>query len=111
LEEEAKLRDQFLINLRRFGRGDIPAASEADLSLLDQKLNEIYQRIQRSPASRWELGTIKPEGIRNTERKWVSLVDAWIAFARIAYPNVSATRVRAQLIRLRLHQLRSIYGD
>lgn len=110
LEEEAKLRDQFLINLERFGHGDIPPASEADLSLLDQKLREIYQRIQHSPASKWKFGTIKPDGILDTERKWVSLVDAWIAFARIAYPNLSATRVRAQLIRLRLHQLRSIYG-
>jgi hypothetical protein len=110
LREEARLRDQFLINLQRFGRGDIPTASQADLSLLDQKLNEIYQRIQDSPAGTWELGTIKPEGIRDSELKWVSLVDAWVSFARIAYPNLSETRVRAQLIRLRLHQLQSIYG-
>jgi hypothetical protein len=39
LAEQAKLRGQFLINLQRFGSGDIPAASAADLSLLDQKLN------------------------------------------------------------------------
>jgi hypothetical protein len=111
LTEEAKLRDQFLINLQRFGRGDVPAASENDLSLLDQNLNDIYQRIRHSPASRWEFGTIKPEGIRDTERKWVLLVDAWTTFARIAYPSLSTTRIRAQLIRLRLHQLRSLYGN
>jgi len=111
LVEEAKLRDQFLINLQRFGHGDIPAASETDLSLLDRKLNEIYQQIQHSPAGKWEFGTIKPEGIRDTEHKWVSLVDAWITFARIAYPNLSPTRVRAQLIRLRVHQLRSLNGE
>jgi len=108
LSEETKLRDQFLINLQRFGRADIPGASEADLFILDQKLNEMYQRIQHSPTSRWEFGTIKPDGIRDTERKWISLVDAWIGFARIAYPNLSTTRVRAQLIRLRLRQLRSL---
>lgn len=111
LREEAKLRDQFLVNLQRFGRGDIPAASEPDLFLIEQKLNEIYQRIQHSPARKWEFGTIKPEGIRDTERQWISLVNAWIGFARIAYPNLSTTRVRAQLIRLRLHQLRSLYGE
>jgi hypothetical protein len=111
LSEEAKLRDQFLISLQRFGRGDIPDASEPDLSLLEQKLNEICEQIQHSPASKWEFGTIKPEGIHDTERKWISLVDAWIGFARIAYPNLSTTRVRAQLIRLRLHQLRSLYGE
>jgi hypothetical protein len=109
LSEEAKIRDQFLINLQRFGRADIPVASETDLTLLDQKLNETYQKIQDSPATKWEFGTIKPDGIRDTERKWISLVDAWTCFARIAYPSLSATRVRAQLIRLRLHQLQSLY--
>lgn len=111
LAEEAKLRDQFLINLQRFGRGDIPTASEGDLSLLDQNLNDIYQRIQHSPASKWEFGTIKPDGIRDAERKWLSLVDSWTTFARIAYPSLSTSRVRAQLIHLRLHQLRSLEGD
>ena len=111
LEEEARLRDQFLVNLQRFGRGGIPSASDADLSLLEQKLNTIYKRIQNSPSSKWEFGTIKPEGIRDTERKWISLADAWIAFGRIAYPDLSATRIRAQLIRLRLQQLRSLYSE
>lgn len=111
LEEEAKLSDQFLINLQRFSRGDVPTASEADLSLLDKKLNEIYQQIEQSPASKWDFGTIKPEGIRGTERKWILLAEAWATFSKIAYPNLSATSVRAQLIRLRLHQLRSIYGE
>jgi hypothetical protein len=108
LREEEKLRDQFLINLQRFGRGDIPAASEGDLSRLDENLNDIYRQIQRSPASKWEFGTIKPESIRDTERKWVLLADKWESFARLAYPNLSTTRVRTQLIRLRLHQLRSL---
>lgn len=111
LEDEGKLRDQFLINLQRFGKGEIPSASEANLQQLDKELNDVYQRIQNSPASKWQFGTIKPEGIRETERKWVSLVDAWISFARTAYPNLSADSIRTQLIRLRLHQLRSLYGD
>jgi len=111
LEDEAKLRDQFLINLQRFVKGDIPPASEANLHQLDKELNDAYQGIQNSPASKWEFGTIKPEGIRETERKWVPLVDAWISFARTAYPNLSSASIRAQLIRLRLHQLRSLNGD
>ncbi len=111
LEEEAKLRDQFLINLQRFGSGDMPPASAAHLSRLEAQLNEVYQRIQDAPADKWEFGTVKPDGIRNTERKWLALVDAWIAFARTAYPDPPASRIRAQLIRLRLDQLRSIEGD
>ncbi len=108
LEEEAILRDQFLINLQRFGRGDIPSASAADLDALDQRLNDVYREIESSPAKKWEYGTVNPEGIQKTERAWAALVNAWIAFGREAYPNLPATRIRAQLIRLRLHQLRSL---
>ena len=111
LQEEAKLRDQFLINLQRFGRGDVPIASVADLSSLDRMLNDVYQRIQHSSAEKWESGTIKPEGIRETERKWVSLIDAWVTFGHAAYPKLSAVRIRAQVIRLRLHQLRSLEAN
>jgi hypothetical protein len=111
LREEAKLRDQFLIDLQRFGKGDIPPASEAELSLYDKKLSEIYLRIEHARAGNWEFGTVKPEGIRETERRWISLTDAWIAFARIAYPNLSTPRIRVQLIRLRIHQLRSINDE
>ena len=108
LEEEARLRDQFLINLERFGSGDIPAASAADLATLDLQLNAVYRRLQNSPASQWQYGTVTPQGIRNTERKWLALADAWTAFSRTAWPRLSAARVRAQIIRLRLHQLRSL---
>jgi hypothetical protein len=111
LQEQAKLRDQFLNNLRQFGNGEAPAASANDLALLDRELNEIYHRILHSPASKWEYGTIKPEGIRDTERKWLSLVDAWTTFTRGAYPALAPTRIKAQLIRLRLLQLRSLEGN
>jgi len=108
LEDQALLREQFLTNLTRFGKGDIPPDTESDLVELDRKLNEAYQAIQHSPQSRWEYVTVKPEGIQKTERAWVALADEWIAFAAKAYPDISSRRIRAQLIRLRLHQLRSL---
>lgn len=111
LAEEKKLRDQFLINLQRFGRGDIPAATDSDAAQLDRKLNELYQQIQHSPAGKWEFGTVNPAGIRDTQDKWKSLLEAWTTFARVAYPNLPESSVRAQIIRLRLHQLHSLYPE
>jgi hypothetical protein len=109
LQEEKKLRDQFLINLQRFASGDVPRANAASLGRLDRALNSVYQDIQSSPASAWQYyGTVKPEGIRDTERKWVALADAWVEFAREAYPKLDENTVRAQIIRLRLHQLESL---
>lgn len=108
LEEEKKLRDQFLINLQRFGSGEVPHATAADVAALDRALNSVYQDILHAPVSVWQYGTVKPDGIRETERKWVALADAWGEFTREAYPNLDANAVRAQIIRLRLHQLRSL---
>lgn len=105
--DQTKLRDQFVINLDRFGQGDVPEATAADLGKLDQELNAVYQQIQHAPAKAW-YGTVRPEGIRETQLKWLALVDEWETFARAAYPGLSSERIRAQLIRLRVHQLRAI---
>ena len=111
LMEKAKLAGQLLINVRLLEKKDIPVVSPADLALLNRTLNETYQRIQLSPAGKWEYGTISPEGIRDVERQWIALIGAWTAFARAARPNISESRIRAQLIRLRLDQLRSIEAN
>jgi uncharacterized protein YecT (DUF1311 family) len=108
LQETNRLRDQFLINLQRFGNGDVPRTSPADVAQLDRSLNSLYQDIQRAPADTWKYGTVRPEGIRETERTWVALEDAWVEFAKQAYPALDSNAIRAQLIRLRLHQLRSL---
>ncbi len=108
IAEEQKLSDQFLINLQRFGRKDIPAATTQDLASLDAQLNNVFQQLMHTPAGAWQGSTITPDGIRTTQRTWLKLVDTWTAFANSAYPSLSSESVRAQLIRLRLHQLRSL---
>ena len=107
-EEGDKLQEQFLINLQRFAKGDIPAATAAQTAQLDGRLNAVYGKLQGAPAATFQGTTVKPEGIRDTERAWIKLVDAWVSFARVAYPNLTETRLRAQLIRLRMHQLQSL---
>lgn len=110
-QELSTLSDQFLINLQRFRKDDVPAATPHDLAELDAKLNTAYRSLMNAPADKWEFGTIKPDGIRKTERAWLNLVDAWMRFGHAAYPQLSETRLRAQLIRLRLHQLQSLAQD
>jgi hypothetical protein len=43
--------------------------------------------------------------IRKTERAWLKLGDAWIAFGRLAYPGLDSTRIAAEFTRVRLKQL------
>jgi uncharacterized protein YecT (DUF1311 family) len=111
LQDQGKLRDQFIINLDRFGKGDIPQASAEDAKKLDAEMNAVYQRLMQLADSAYEAGTVKREGVRDTQRAWLQLRDAWMAFAKPAYPKLSADRVMAQLIRLRLHQLQLLPID
>jgi len=108
LQDRGRLRDQFIINLDRFSKGDIPQATAEDVKKLDAEMNAVYQRLMQLPESAYEVGTVKRDGVRETQRAWLQLRDAWMAFAKPAYPKLTADRVMAQLIRLRLHQLQAL---
>lgn len=108
LEDLGLLRDQFLINLERFSGSNIPQATADDVKNLDAQMNAAYQRVMTAPESAFQSGTVKREGVRETQRDWLPLRDSWVAFARAAYPRLSPDRVMAQLIRLRLHQLQAL---
>jgi len=106
LEDLSLLREQFLINLQRFAKGDVPPATAADVKNLDGQMNALYQRITQTPDD--PVITVTVGGIRDTQRAWLKLRDAWMEFAKSAYPRLSADRVMAQLIRLRMGQLRQL---
>lgn len=108
LEEEGRLRDRFLATLRRFASGEVAAASASEYRDADRSLNEAYQRIQHAPDSSWEGTTVKPSGIRDTERLWMKLRDAWVEFARVGFPQLTEDTVRAEITRLRAGQLRDM---
>ena len=109
LREKGILKDQFLINLQRFAKGDVPAATAADVTKLDVEMNDVYRGLQSSQEYKTATGgAVTALGIQKTQRAWLPLRDAWIVFAAKAYPGLTQERVGAQLIRLRLHQLRSL---
>ncbi len=105
-EEQGLLRDQFLINAQQWASGKVRSTTADELSELDANLNKVYKALQTTGAG--EYTTVTPSGIKITERAWLRLMDAWLDFTRVAYPKLSSTNIRAQLIRLRLHQLRSL---
>ena len=55
------------------------------------------------------LGTIRPEGIRDTERVWIRYRDAWVAFGAKRYPSVPADAWRTWATTERERQLRELY--
>jgi hypothetical protein len=102
------LRDQFLTNLEMFAKGAVSHATPVDERALDDRMRSIYDTIQRLPddASSW--GTITAAGIRKTQDAWLQLRDAWLAFGKSAYPALAPSRLVAQLIRLRIDQLKAL---
>lgn len=108
LREQGRLRDQFLINLKRFSKHDIPADSAADELAVNRRLNAAYQKTQNSPAEAWKYGTTNPAGIRETQLRWLRLREAWVKFGRVAYPDLDPGRIATQITRLRVHQLDSL---
>ncbi len=105
LEEKGRLREQFVADLRRFAAGDIPAASASDYRSADQKLNDVYRRIEQIPDPAEPHGAVTASGVRETERVWIKYRDAWVAFAHVAYPRISDDSVRTYVTRARIEEL------
>ena len=64
----------------------------------------MYQRVQHaSETSGW--GTVNKDGIRTAQRAWLRYRDAWLAFARIRYPQLNADSLRAALTEKRTASL------
>lgn len=106
--EASLLGKQKIINLREVSEGIIPQASSAQASASDEELAAVYERTLQLPADTWTRTTVRPDGVRTTQHAWLEMRDAWVDFGRIAYPNVSAERIRVRITRQRIHQMRSL---
>ena len=113
-EEQDKLRDQFLINLKRFSAPHVD--SPVPLPTADRQLNETYQLLRSSlPATDQQAqsftspdGTISFEGVQKTQRTWLDLRSAWTNFAKVSHTTATPDQIAAILTMQRLHQLRSL---
>jgi TPR repeat protein len=87
VQEEAFLWNNFLTDLQKFESGDLPKFSAEEVQKARADESAAYQRTQTSEVSHW--GTVTREGLRKSEEEWQRYGEAWIAFARQKYPDVS----------------------
>jgi hypothetical protein len=114
LMEQDKLRDQFIINLKRFSAPSI--TSPVPLPAADRRLNTAYQRVrqalhptqEQSNASTSPDGTISFDGVQKTQRAWLALRDSWVTFAKASHSQATPDQVAAILTVQRAHQLESL---
>ncbi len=91
ISAEQSLRDSFLSALQIFEKGSLPNHTSVEAKQADAALNEAYRKaISDAEAAKSNYGAVQPEGIRTAERAWLAYRDAWISFAKLRYPTVSA---------------------
>lgn len=104
IAEQDKARDQFVRDLDRLASGRWPAASSADAQAADAALNASYRKALAYAANADNVGTIKPDYIRKTQRLWLVYRDAYLRFAA-GVPGISRDAALARLTRLRTADL------
>jgi uncharacterized protein YecT (DUF1311 family) len=116
LEEQDKLRDQFLINLQRVTAPTY--TSPVPLKTADANLNAAYQALKASMPPKeltgemsTSYGTLGFDGVQKTQRAWLTLRDAWVAFATALHRAATPDQVAAVITEQRAHQLRSLHLD
>jgi hypothetical protein len=101
--EEQSQEQGFLEMLQSLAAGKAPTFTPEQFTAADTKLNTVYQRVQQAGGKDW--GTVTKDGIRTAQRAWLSYRDAWVAFAKIKYPSISADGIRTWLTQRRTAEL------
>jgi uncharacterized protein YecT (DUF1311 family) len=107
---EEHQRDQFLAAVRKFESGNLPAGNETDYKKADADLNATYKKALELAAKQnfdEDEGDIRPEGIQKAERAWLKYRDAWVAFAKLHYPQTDSYAWLTLLTRNRYWNLRT----
>ena len=98
--EQEFLQKAFLMKFEKFENGTYPEAIPEN----DPELNAVFQFLMKQE----KIGTITPEGIRETQREWLKFRDAWIAFAKQKYPKIVGENLLRELTSKRIEQLKEL---
>jgi uncharacterized protein YecT (DUF1311 family) len=112
IDAEQTLRGDFLAALQSFEQGKYPEGSAKAYQEADAQLNSAYRKaISDAEEHMKEYGAVQPNGIRDAERAWLRYRDAWVAFARLRYPDVSQEAWLILLTRDRISILNGSFCD
>lgn len=111
--EEIMAKDEmqasFVQAIEQFEQGNFPAYSSRDFKTSRETLMALYKKILRTKdTSAW--GSVTTEDIQDAQKAWLGYSKAWVKFAEIRYPQVSATSWKTWLINERIKQLQDFLG-
>lgn len=114
IEREQQVGDDLMRLIDLLQADALPVASAAEYQGADARLNHAYRKImaiEPEADRRIDAGTVTQSGIRVAQRSWLRYRDAWITFAAVKYPQVSAASVQAELTRQRIQDLQDFVPE
>jgi len=113
LEEHDGMAKKLKAAIDGFEKGKLPAYSPAQFTDADKRLNEIYgttmKKIGAGPG--YTPPNMTKDGFRQTERLWLSYLEAWVKFAALRYPAVSADSFKTWLTLQRIDVIKDMPGN
>lgn len=105
IQEKALQKEDFLQSIQKLENNQAPKYTSAQWHEEDLKLNTLYQSLQKRSYDPESLGTITQKGIKKTQQAWINYRNAWVAFAKISYPQYSSDSIAAWFTKKRNHML------
>lgn len=110
IQEEAIQNEDFVQSIEKLEKNKAPTYTSAQLSEEDDKLNSLYQSLQKygQNGSGWPYGTITKNNIKETQLAWIKYREAWVGFAKIRYPQYPSDSIAAWFTKKRNHMMESL---
>lgn len=107
------LKDLFHTEIVHFERKDWPKLSKRQIAIADTLQRREYekklQELRRQTKDMIDGGAVTANHLASVEKTWRSYREAWIAFARLRYPDAVSV-IRSEITFRRYLLLRSIYA-
>ena len=98
--------EDLLNNLKHFGAGKLPPARADDYPAAEKRLAGVYTEALARAARQSSSGlNPTPEGLRQTERAWLTYRESWVRFGGLRFPGVAADSWRTWLTAQRAKDL------
>jgi uncharacterized protein YecT (DUF1311 family) len=91
IRAEESLRESFLAAVRAFEKGDFPGPSTGNAEQTGGELERAYHSaVDEADAAISNPDALLAEDLRTAQHAWLKYRDAWLAFAKLRYPSLSA---------------------
>jgi hypothetical protein len=107
-EARYELEVDWLKSLNDFAAGKLPNFTDQDFATADAELNADYQQTRKSTLACDSDLCTQANQLQKVERIWLVYREAWVGYAKLRWPSVSADNWRTWLTRDRTSELSAV---